>query len=122
MGFRYTTSSIIFLMILSSTQIRFMAESRVLLKKDDTSQTVNEDNKARLRAQIGSRPPRCEGRCSSCGPCEAIQVPNNFQAKPGKRNSSSVVSNIAYARGGEYSSNYKPMSWKCKCGTIIFNP
>lgn len=85
-------------------------------------QIVNEDNKARVRAQIGSRPPKCEGMCSSCGPCEAIQVPNNFQAKPGKRNSSSVVSAIAYARGNEYSSNYKPMSWKCKCGTIIFNP
>nr|XP_004289378.2 PREDICTED: EPIDERMAL PATTERNING FACTOR-like protein 2 [Fragaria vesca subsp. vesca] len=122
MGFRYTTSSIIFLVILSSTQIRFMAEGRALLKKDDTSQIVNEDNKARVRAQIGSRPPKCEGMCSSCGPCEAIQVPNNFQAKPGKRNSSTVVSTIAYARGNEYSSNYKPMSWKCKCGTIIFNP
>ncbi|XP_004289378.1 PREDICTED: EPIDERMAL PATTERNING FACTOR-like protein 2-like [Fragaria vesca subsp. vesca] len=99
-----------------------MAEGRALLKKDDTSQIVNEDNKARVRAQIGSRPPKCEGMCSSCGPCEAIQVPNNFQAKPGKRNSSTVVSTIAYARGNEYSSNYKPMSWKCKCGTIIFNP
>ncbi|KAK9902521.1 hypothetical protein M0R45_001458 [Rubus argutus] len=122
MGFHYNTISIIFLMILSSTHMRFMAEGRAILRKDDTSQTVNEDSKARLRAQIGSRPPRCEGRCSSCGPCEAIQVPTYAQAKPGKRNSSSVVSSIAYARGDENSSNYKPMSWKCKCGTIIFNP
>ncbi|KAK9949232.1 hypothetical protein M0R45_004765 [Rubus argutus] len=57
-----------------------MAEGRAILRKDDTSQTVNEDSKARLRAQIGSRPPRCEGRCSSCGPCEAIQVPTYAQA------------------------------------------
>ncbi|CAI0464227.1 unnamed protein product [Linum tenue] len=25
-------------------------------------------------------------------------------------------------QGGEDYSNYKPMSWKCKCGNSIFNP
>lgn len=79
-----------------------------------------DDNKAMVRAQIGSRPPRCETRCRSCGHCEAIQVPTNPQAQNGKINPSRV-SKIAYARG-EYSSNYKPLSWKCKCGNIIFNP
>ncbi|KAJ1276746.1 hypothetical protein BS78_05G238500 [Paspalum vaginatum] len=29
----------------------------------------------RRRALIGSRPPRCERACMSCGHCEAVQVP-----------------------------------------------
>ncbi|KAL0431439.1 UNVERIFIED_CONTAM: EPIDERMAL PATTERNING FACTOR-like protein 2 [Sesamum radiatum] len=84
---------------------------------------VNEEDKAVLRAQIGSRPPRCDGRCSSCGHCEAIQVPTNPQtgSRAGSRSSSTAVPVIAYARGDD-NSNYKPMSWKCKCGNLIFNP
>lgn len=75
-------------------------------------------------AKIGSKPPRCERRCNSCGHCEAIQVPTNPQYnKVGKNNNSPESTRIAYSRGGgdDYS-NYKPMSWKCKCGDLIFNP
>ena len=75
-----------------------------------------------LRAQIGSRPPKCDRRCRSCGHCEAIQVPTNPQVQNVKINSlSSKFSSIAYSRGN-YNSNYKPMSWKCKCGNLVFNP
>lgn len=86
-----------------------------------------EEEKTRLRAQIGSKPPRCEGRCSWCGHCEAIQVPTNPQMqKLGKKmNKSSRASSTiaAYGRGDDSSTaNYKPMSWKCKCGNFIFNP
>lgn len=83
-----------------------------------------EDEKTILRGQIGSRPPRCERRCGSCGHCEAIQVPTNPQIKntaSNAVNNPAVGATIAYARG-DYSSNYKPMSWKCKCGSFIFNP
>ncbi|KAM0062862.1 putative EPIDERMAL PATTERNING FACTOR-like protein [Helianthus debilis subsp. tardiflorus] len=76
-----------------------------------------------LRGQIGSRPPRCERKCGSCGHCEAIQVPTTPQIKAaidGVKNPT-VGATEAYARG-DYSSNYKPMSWKCKCGSYIFNP
>ena len=55
-----------------------------------------------LRGEMGSKPPRCEGRCKSCGHCEAIQVPIY----------STSVSNI----------DYKPITWKCKCGSSLFNP
>uniref|UniRef100_A0A2N9J962 Epidermal patterning factor-like protein n=1 Tax=Fagus sylvatica TaxID=28930 RepID=A0A2N9J962_FAGSY len=103
--------------ILSSVKLRLIAEGRPI--SDPFSQTVPED-KAILRGQIGSRPPRCERRCSTCGHCEAIQVPANPQVHNGNRNFSRV-SNIAYARGYD-NSNYKPMSWKCKCGNFIFNP
>ncbi|XWS33437.1 hypothetical protein CRYUN_Cryun22dG0082800 [Craigia yunnanensis] len=101
-------------------QVRYTAEGRPNPKSDSFSQTVNEE-KAILRAQIGSRPPRCERRCSSCGHCEAIQVPTNPQVRNGNRNSSTLISDVAYARRDD-SSNYKPMSWKCKCGNLIFNP
>lgn len=80
----------------------------------------DEEKKTILRGQIGSRPPRCERRCGSCGHCEAIQVPTTPQIKTtiinGVKNPT-----LEYARG-DYSSNYKPMSWKCKCGSFIFNP
>ncbi|XVE86943.1 hypothetical protein DITRI_Ditri18aG0075900 [Diplodiscus trichospermus] len=113
--------SLLFLLILSTTQGSFKVEGRPNPKSDSFSKTVNEE-KAILRAQIGSRPPKCERRCSSCGHCEAIQVPTNPQVGKGIRNSSSTfISDVAYARG-DGSSNYKPMSWKCKCGNFIFNP
>ncbi|PQQ10134.1 EPIDERMAL PATTERNING FACTOR-like protein 2 [Prunus yedoensis var. nudiflora] len=98
-----------------------MAEGRAIHNRVGISQAGNEEKKVIVRGQIGSRPPRCERRCSSCGHCEAIQVPANPQVKSGNKNSS-VASTIAYARGDENSSNYKPMSWKCKCGNSIFNP
>ncbi|KAK0603513.1 hypothetical protein LWI29_005758 [Acer saccharum] len=112
--------------------MRFMAEAgRANLKSPGFSQRVEEDKSTvAMRAQIGSRPPRCERRCSTCGHCEAIQVPTNPQVQNRNHNSSSssssssssISANIAYARGGDDSSNYKPMSWKCKCGKFIFDP
>ncbi|KAB2617643.1 EPIDERMAL PATTERNING FACTOR-like protein 2 [Pyrus ussuriensis x Pyrus communis] len=125
--FHFYSISLVFLLILCPTHFRFctqMAESREIHNKVAISQTGNEESKVNLRGQVGSRPPRCERRCSSCGHCEAIQVPATPQAnaKPSSKNPSKVVSGIAYARGDENSSNYKPMSWKCKCGSYIFNP
>ncbi|KAH7520356.1 hypothetical protein FEM48_Zijuj08G0135300 [Ziziphus jujuba var. spinosa] len=108
-------------MILSSAQLRFVAEGREISKRIVFTQQTASENKAIVRAQIGSRPPRCERRCSSCGHCEAIQVPANPQVKAGNKSNSSMMVNIAYARGDD-NSNYKPMSWKCKCGDFIFNP
>ena len=74
-------------------------------------------------AMIGSRPPSCKGRCSNCGHCEAVQVPLVPQEK--ERRSmvkDSASSTTVNSRGDEYSSNYKPMNWKCKCGDMILNP
>ncbi|XP_068342769.1 EPIDERMAL PATTERNING FACTOR-like protein 2 [Pyrus communis] len=125
--FHFYSISLMFLLILCPTQFRFctqLAESRAIHNKVAISQAGNEESKVNLRGQIGSRPPRCERRCSSCAHCEAIQMPENPQvnAITGSKNSSKVVSSIAYARGDDNSSNYKPMSWKCKCGSSIFNP
>ncbi|XP_027348633.1 EPIDERMAL PATTERNING FACTOR-like protein 2 [Abrus precatorius] len=111
--------SLLFLIISSWIQKGLVVEGRKTQKQNDFDQTIVED-KTILRSQIGSRPPKCERRCRSCGHCEAIQVPTNPQAQKGKINSPKF-STIAYARV-DGNSNYKPMSWKCKCGNLIFNP
>ncbi|XP_057443720.1 EPIDERMAL PATTERNING FACTOR-like protein 2 [Lotus japonicus] len=110
----FVTLSLLFLIISSWT-----IEGRKTFKQNDFYQTIV-DEKAMARAQIGSRPPNCETRCRTCKHCEAIQVPtnpksHNHQMKP------SMVSTVAYTKGDD-GSNYKPMSWKCKCGNLIFNP
>lgn len=75
-----------------------------------------------MRGLIGSSPPRCERvRCRACGHCEAIQVPTNPQTKLHQSPSFSEIINLDYTRGDD-STNYKPMSWKCKCGNSIYNP
>ncbi|KAK7406407.1 hypothetical protein VNO78_08031 [Psophocarpus tetragonolobus] len=111
--------SLCFLIISSWTLSRYVTEGRKTPEKNGFYQTVH-DNKATMRAPIGSRPPRCERRCRSCGHCEAIQVPTNPQEQNGNINSS-TVSTIDFSMGKD-GSNYKPMSWKCKCGKRIFNP
>ncbi|CAN0917682.1 EPIDERMAL PATTERNING FACTOR-like protein 2 [Linum grandiflorum] len=122
-------SSILFLLILSSNLVRFHVQAgRAIPKSSNLSLTGNAAEEVmKMRSQIGSRPPRCEKRCSSCGHCEAIQIPISPQLTrnhDGDRSTSSLsyVSNTEYAKGDEYDSNYKPMSWKCKCGNFIFNP
>ncbi|KAL4377487.1 hypothetical protein GQ457_02G008600 [Hibiscus cannabinus] len=106
---------LIFLLILSTTQVGYKAQGRPNPKSDSFSKAVNEE-KGIMRGRIGSRPPRCERRCSSCEHCEAIQVPIDPRVRNGTLNF-----DAAYARGVG-NSNYKPMSWKCKCGNSIFNP
>lgn len=86
----------------------------------------DQDQKMMIRESemslIGSSPPRCERvRCRTCGHCEAIQVPMNPQTKLHHSPSSSEIINLDYSRGDD-STNYKPMSWKCKCGNSIYNP
>ncbi|XP_055805232.1 EPIDERMAL PATTERNING FACTOR-like protein 2 [Solanum dulcamara] len=124
---RSLTISLLILTISSLSQLTFQAEGRKLLDthRHGDSQ-IESEKRAMLRSQIGSRPPRCEKRCGSCGHCEAIQVPTNPQITNGNKNhtvnnNNKASNSIAYARDSD-NSNYKPMSWKCKCGNLIFNP
>ncbi|KAE8056647.1 hypothetical protein FH972_013395 [Carpinus fangiana] len=118
---RHLLISLLSLLLLSSlNQVRFMAEGRGIPKLVDqpAQKGIEEMKVARMvRTQIGSRPPRCERRCSHCGPCEAVQVPIVQQVKKQGRSHFSA----AYFRGDGIS-NYKPICWKCKCGDLIFNP
>ncbi|RLN40436.1 EPIDERMAL PATTERNING FACTOR-like protein 2 [Panicum miliaceum] len=79
---------------------------------------------------IGSRPPSCAGRCRSCGHCEAVQVPispQELQKRMNKKLGHGI--RAAAAAGGrampvsyDDHSNYKPLSWRCKCGRLILDP
>lgn len=105
---------------LGQTPLNSKVSSAITLSHSVTSSfPAMKEEKTRWRVQIGSTPPRCERRCDSCGHCEAIQVPTNPHAKNSKPSSEiSVVMD-----GRDYgNSNYKPMSWKCKCGNLFFNP
>lgn len=77
------------------------------------------------RCLIGSSPPRCERRCSSCKRCEAVQVPISPQQQRARwisRLFADATPRIVNSRGGDDISNYKPMTWKCKCGDLLFSP
>ncbi|PIA46577.1 hypothetical protein AQUCO_01500253v1 [Aquilegia coerulea] len=119
--YQYFIISVLFLLISSSAHVRYMVEGRPAFKLFDQPSSqigVDEVMKAIMRSQIGSRPPRCERRCNTCGHCEAVQVPAN----PSIKSKGSSHSFSTASMRGDYGSNYKPMSWKCKCGDMIFNP
>ncbi|GER28203.1 epidermal patterning factor-like protein [Striga asiatica] len=109
------TISLLILLISSSSHFTsiFHVEGRKLQGAYASSTRVEVENRM-WRVQIGSSPPRCERICGSCSRhCEAVQVPTtNPNIKAQIENSSSSDDN----------SNYKPLSWKCKCGNFIFNP
>ncbi|KAI3934407.1 hypothetical protein MKW92_002414 [Papaver armeniacum] len=126
-------------LILSSTQVRFMAEgSRTLFKLLEEPLPISpqphvmkgiEEKKSMIkeRVMIGSHPPRCQMKCNTCRHCEAVQVPavpqsSNQGKKISTMSTTSINSKISTAMRGDDNTNYKPMSWKCKCGDVIFNP
>ncbi|GFP87595.1 epidermal patterning factor-like protein 2 [Phtheirospermum japonicum] len=111
-----------FLILPTLIPFHFMAQGRQLSMLSDNTVRRYEVKMVKMRSMIGSRPPRCEERCKSCGHCEAVQVPivpiktfqeANFNAK--------IPKTVAYSRGDDIT-NYKPMCWKCKCGDFIFSP
>ncbi|KAK4434285.1 EPIDERMAL PATTERNING FACTOR-like protein 2 [Sesamum alatum] len=109
-----------FLFLSASPSVPFLAQGRQLSKLSAATVKTrrNEEMRAvKMRLMIGSRPPRCEERCKSCGQCEAVQVP----IAPTSKKTTHFHANIAYSRGDDISS-YKPMCWKCKCGDFFFNP
>ncbi|XWS70429.1 hypothetical protein CRYUN_Cryun03dG0047500 [Craigia yunnanensis] len=68
--------------------------------------SVNE----REKLQVGSRPPACLNKCSSCRPCMAtlvIQPPERKRYRTSRRD------------GGDI---YYLLSWKCKCGNKLYRP
>ncbi len=68
---------------------------------------------AMSEALIGSRPPRCEGKCAPCGRCEAVQVP--VAPRAGRLRAFFFSRAAAADDDDESSTNYKPLNWKCRC-------
>ncbi|OEL22664.1 hypothetical protein BAE44_0016313 [Dichanthelium oligosanthes] len=74
---------------------------------------------------IGSRPPRCEGKCAPCGRCEAVQVPvaprvdggrgEAAEAEPGRAHLFGPAGAGAGDSVQESYADYKPLNWKCRC-------
>ncbi|XP_006657426.1 EPIDERMAL PATTERNING FACTOR-like protein 2 [Oryza brachyantha] len=102
------------------------------IKEEPDGSTRGEKMKMEGRNLIGSRPPRCERVCMSCGHCEAVQVPivpqqlKRSETKAGEAAAVVVSATAINAAVFTYRvnglSNYKPLSWKCKCGGIILDP
>ncbi|THU46815.1 hypothetical protein C4D60_Mb09t08870 [Musa balbisiana] len=65
---------------------------------------------------LGSKPAKCEMKCTKCAHREVVRVPivpvNRTETRECFRSTASGI---------DYSSNYKPMNWKCKCGDMILN-
>ncbi|KAI0516675.1 hypothetical protein KFK09_009352 [Dendrobium nobile] len=107
-----------FLIFLTLSLLPSLAPGKPLLKlSEDTHEGEGKDEIVE-GSMIGSRPPLCIGICRACGRCEAVQVP----AIPQQRNVGGKVFAPMNVIRGDYSSNYKPLSWKCKCGDLIVNP
>ncbi|ONK76160.1 uncharacterized protein A4U43_C03F24570 [Asparagus officinalis] len=120
MGVHFLCSTLSVFLLLSSTQV----EARQLVEASEVAEEGGEMKMTVEGAMIGSRPPSCERRCISCSHCEAVQVPLAPTKKQGgvQAEDSASATTTFNSRGDEYSSNYKPMNWKCKCGDRILNP
>lgn len=116
--YRNLCLALLSLLLLCSAHTAFMMQGRLVPQHPRPSQETEE--KVIARAMIGSRPPRCQRRCAACGHCEAVQVPavpqEGNRAYRRRRRFAGVESR------GDDTTNYKPVSWKCKCGDIIVNP
>eukprot|EP00249_Psilotum_nudum_P003798 c17290_g2_i1 orf=185-619(-) len=73
-----------------------------------------------LSTLIGSKPPNCQNKCSTCSPCTAVQVPTS-PAQGAHMAAKSYPQHTTNVESEKYS-NYKPVGWKCKCGNQLYNP
>jgi len=73
---------------------------------------------AMAESLIGSRPPRCDGKCAPCGRCEAVQVPvapridsrGGEASEPRRRGRDGLLGSVE-----ESYTDYKPLNWRCRC-------
>ncbi|CAN6286982.1 unnamed protein product [Urochloa humidicola] len=96
------SSSLLLLLLLSS----HAAEGRALHFQVEDPPKAGE-GAAVAESLIGSRPPRCEGKCAPCGRCEAVQVPVAPRVDGGRGEAGDRVQ--------ESYTDYKPLNWKCRC-------
>ncbi|CAL0305632.1 unnamed protein product [Lupinus luteus] len=106
------------------TNILFMAEGRGISNLNEVAQKGMKEKGLVMvvKSQIGSRPPKCEGRCRTCGHCEAVKVPVEPIVQKHISHYATISGVITHSSRSDDLSNYKPMSWKCKCGDYFFNP
>ncbi|KAL6647798.1 hypothetical protein ACP70R_015235 [Stipagrostis hirtigluma subsp. patula] len=124
----------VLLLLTSSMEVAYSDDRRLplrLLEELTTSKEEEIRSEMERRALIGSRPPRCERVCMSCGHCEAVQVPIVPQAIHHQRAtraqeehvvSAASISAAMFSYRLNGLTNYKPLSWKCRCGGAIVDP
>lgn len=75
-----------------------------------------EKEMVKAKGLLGWKPAKYEMKCTKCGHYEAVRVPivpvNRTETRECFRSTASGI---------DYSSNYKSMNWKCKCGDMILN-
>ncbi|KAL6843629.1 hypothetical protein ACP4OV_026691 [Aristida adscensionis] len=132
----YPSSSLLLLLLLLSFQGLCYTQGRSLHfhLEDPHRKVAGEGSAATATAtaealMIGSRPPRCEGKCAPCGRCEAVQVPVAPRVDRGKAAAAGRARPFRAAGdddgddgggGGrvvvdEGYTDYKPLNWKCRC-------
>lgn len=74
-----------------------------------------------VESLIGSRPPRCDGKCAPCGRCEAVQVPVAPRVDSSRGGEAAAAEPRRRGRDGlfgrveESYTDYKPLNWRCRC-------
>ncbi|KAK0576380.1 hypothetical protein LWI29_016529 [Acer saccharum] len=96
-----------------------MVEGRAISKLTEATQKGmgEEDEKmVVMMSMIGSRPPKCERRCNSCGHCEAVQVPVTTQAQGRRR---SHFSQVDHSRVNDQSYQWSVSGFVLEDGKIL---
>ncbi|KAF0910392.1 hypothetical protein E2562_001558 [Oryza meyeriana var. granulata] len=122
MEFPLLYSSSLLLLLLSShglhsTEGRLLHHHQIKKPPPEVEQQAGKGWTATSEALIGSRPPRCEGKCAPCGRCEAVQVPvaPRDDRAAGRLRLRVFFFRAVSDRVDESSTNYKPLNWKCRC-------
>ncbi|CAN6339229.1 unnamed protein product [Urochloa humidicola] len=141
MGHRVFLLSLPLLLLIVSTTRHAQAAAAVTQGMVAGVGSNGNSNSMMMRSMVGSRPPSCAGRCWWCGGrrCVAVQVPITPQDNKkvhGRGAGGAGASAAALHKKKKHQqkhhqqqqvssyddhSNYKPLSWRCKCGGGI-NP
>lgn len=71
--------------------------------------------KGQMKTVLGSSPPRCVNKCSSCRPCTATLV-----VPPHHHKMNNLKATTPYHYEGD--ETYYLLSWKCRCRDKLFQP
>ncbi|XP_066393235.1 EPIDERMAL PATTERNING FACTOR-like protein 2 [Miscanthus floridulus] len=118
----------ILLLLASSMEVAFSdantggTDKVMAANKQEAARIKWERETGGRRALIGSRPPRCERVCMSCGHCEAVQVPIVPQEEKARADTAVTLAAAMFTYRVDGITNYKPLSWKCRCGGTILDP
>nr|XP_018681688.1 PREDICTED: EPIDERMAL PATTERNING FACTOR-like protein 1 [Musa acuminata subsp. malaccensis] len=68
------------------------------------------------KIRLGSTPPSCHNRCNQCDPCTAVEIPT-LPARSDRVRATDHPSSYS-----NHYSDYKPLGWRCRCGSRLYNP